>query len=154
MEFLLFHCVLIFNLNKEKHAALREMSTKCSRLCQGTLGNAPKSSWRSLEQYLQGIGNSLGNGKEYWRLFQQCLQNRGYTSGLNKSKDPMGAFPTRSPATRKQGDALGLSPTVSSHISSIFCPFPQSVTILLNLIKNWGHNRKICCDGEVVMERL
>jgi hypothetical protein len=42
-------CVFIFNLNKKKHAASREMERKCSNLQQGTLGNAAKSSLRSFE---------------------------------------------------------------------------------------------------------
>jgi hypothetical protein len=49
----------IFNLNKQKQAASRE----CPNLCLVMLGNAPKGSWRPVEQNIKAIGDSLGNAQ-------------------------------------------------------------------------------------------
>jgi hypothetical protein len=46
----------------------------------------------------------------------------------NKNSDPMGAFSISSPANEKQGTPCLLL-TLSSHISGIFCLFPQSTAI-------------------------
>jgi hypothetical protein len=48
----------------------------------------------------------------------------------------MGAFPTESPAKRKQGGPLDLSVTVSSQVLGRFYLCPQRTQVLLNLIKN------------------
>jgi hypothetical protein len=48
----------------------REMWRKCPNLCQDTLENAPKSSWRPLEQY---IGDSLGNAQRVFETFSAIL---------------------------------------------------------------------------------
>jgi hypothetical protein len=65
MWFLNFYDVSpFFNLKEQKYAASRELYKKCPNLCQDTLGNAPKSSWRPFQQNLKGIVNSLGNPKE------------------------------------------------------------------------------------------
>jgi hypothetical protein len=50
----------------------------------------------------------------------------------------------QSPANRKQGDPLGLLPTMSPCFSGIFCLFPLSMPVLLNTVnKNSRHIRKI-----------
>jgi hypothetical protein len=42
-------------------------------LCRDTLGNAPKSSWIPFEQYLKGIGDSLGNAQRVLETFSAML---------------------------------------------------------------------------------
>jgi hypothetical protein len=57
----------------------------------------------------------------------------------------MGAFPSGSPANRKQGNPLGLMPTMSPHILGIFCLFPQSTAVFIKLKYNfetWLKNLK------------
>jgi hypothetical protein len=51
----------IFNINKQKHPALREVLRKCPNLCRDTLGNAPKRA----------------ELKGYWRLFGKCPNRIG-----------------------------------------------------------------------------
>ncbi len=117
----------------------------CWNICRDTLGNAPKSSWRSFEQYLKGIGDSLGNARRVGGLFNdvyRVVNTVHFGKCPNKSGDQTGAFPTRSPANRMQEDPLGLSPSVSPYFWGISCLFPHSTAILINLIKNWKHNRK------------
>ncbi len=48
------------------------MQRKCPNLCRDMLGNAPKSSWKPFEQYLQVVGDTLGNKQEYWRPFSNA----------------------------------------------------------------------------------
>ncbi len=55
----------------------------------------------------------------------------------------MGAFPTGSTANSKQGNSLGLWPTVSPHISGIYGLFPWSTTVSLSLIINRRRNIKM-----------
>jgi hypothetical protein len=55
----------------------------------------------------------------------------------------MGAFPTRSPANRKQGGPLSLLPTTSLHISGRFCLFLQSKAVLLNLNTIRRHDKNL-----------
>jgi hypothetical protein len=45
----------------------------------------------------------------------------------------MGAFPSRSPANRKQGNPISLMPTVSPHITDIFCLLPRSTEVFIKL---------------------
>jgi hypothetical protein len=54
----------------------------------------------------------------------------------------MDALLTRSPASREQEDPLGLSPSVSSNISGIFCLSPRTMAVLFDLIKNKRYNKK------------
>ncbi len=61
----------------------------------------------------------------------------------NRSGDLLGAFPGVSPANSKQGYPLSLLPSVSLQLSDMFCWFLRRTAVLLNLIKNWRHNRKI-----------
>jgi hypothetical protein len=62
----------------------------------------------------------------------------------------MSTFPIGSPAHRKQEDPLGLLPTMPQQISGIFCIFTQS-TVLLNIIKNPRHSRKILKPSTVLL---
>jgi hypothetical protein len=93
--------------------------------------------------------------KGYWRLVGKCPKSIGdlhsnlYEERIhfgkcpNRSGDPLGAFPSMSPANRKQGYPLRQLPTVSPNIPDMFCFFLWSTTVLLNLIKNQRHNRKV-----------
>jgi hypothetical protein len=78
------------------------------------LGNSSKSSQRPFEQYLKGIGDSLGDaGRGLGTFFSNtCRVADTFAKCPNKSGNPIGAFPIVSPANKKQGDSLRLSPTV------------------------------------------
>jgi hypothetical protein len=85
----------------------------------------------------------LKSSEGYWQLFWKCPKRIGdlFSSAYKvaeilspyKSRDPMGAFPSGSPANKKQGNPLILMLTMYPHISGIFCLFPQSTAVLLNL---------------------
>ncbi len=55
--------------------------------------------------------------KEYWRSFQQRQIHFGKCP--NRSGDPLGAFPSVSPANRKQGYPLGQLPSMSPYTSGL-----------------------------------
>jgi hypothetical protein len=114
------------------------------KLCQDLLGNVSKSSWRPFEKYLKGIGDSLGNSKRVLETFSATFTEYQIHFGKcpNRSGDPLGAFPNVSLANRKQGYPLVLLPSVSPHISDMFWWFLRRRAVLLNLIKNWRHDRK------------
>ncbi len=116
-----------------------------AQIYAGTLGNASKSSWRPFEQYLKSVGDSLGNTQRVLEAFSAMLTEQWIHFGkcLNKSGDPMGAFPTRSPSNWKQGGPLSLLPTASPHISGGFCLFFWSKAVLLNLYTSWRHNKNL-----------
>ncbi len=102
---------------------------------------------------LKALGDHLSTTipKEYQRLFREKTEKStgGLFSNLysvvdtflDKSEDPMDAFPTRSLASRKQEDSLSLMPTMPPHILGIFCQFLSTV-VLLNFIQNRRQNGK------------
>ncbi len=51
------------------------MDRKCPNLCQDTLGNEPKRSWRPIEHKLRVLLTLWEMPKEDWRPFQQCLES-------------------------------------------------------------------------------
>jgi hypothetical protein len=72
------------------------------------LGNAAKSSWRTFEQYLKDIGDSLGNARRVLETFSAMLseKQRHFGKWPTNSGDLTGILPTRFSVNRKQEDPL------------------------------------------------
>jgi hypothetical protein len=70
-------------------------------------GNAQIYAEARRKMHLKALGDLFSKLTE-WRI--------RFEKSPNKSKDPMGTFPTGSLANRKQEDPLGLLPRVSPHI--------------------------------------
>jgi hypothetical protein len=112
-------------------------------LCQDLLGNLSKSSLRPFEKYLTGIGNSLGNAQRVLETFPATFTEQRIHFGKcpNRSRDPLGAFPSASPANRKQGYLLAYYPPCLRIYQTCSADFNEAQRFVLNLIKNRRHNR-------------
>ncbi len=107
---------------------------KCAYSSWESIGAEPKGNWRLFGKCLKGIGDIFSNAYRIAETLWKCP---------NKSGDQTDEFHSGSSANRKQENPLSLMPTVSPHISGIFCLFPWSVQVLLNLNTIWTHNKKL-----------
>jgi hypothetical protein len=76
---------------------------KMPKICLDSLGNVSKSFLTPFEKYLEGIGDSSGNAQTVLETFSATFTEYQIPFGKspNRSGDPLGAFPSMSPANRK-----------------------------------------------------